>query len=54
MAGETGWSEKVIRTLIGERRIQYLKRGNRYLIPRGAIDEFIERSMVEPSASSDA
>lgn len=48
LASETGWSEKAIRALIGEKRIRHLKRGNRYLIPRGAIDEFVQNAMIEP------
>ncbi len=48
LAGETGWSEKAIRALIGEKRIRHLKRGSRYLIPRDAIDEFVQNAMIEP------
>ena len=42
MAHQSGWSVKSIRKLLAERRIRHLKRGNRYLIPQNAIDEFLD------------
>ena len=50
MAHQSGWSVKSIRKLLAERRIRHLKRGNRYLIPQNAIDEFLDTNMVEPES----
>jgi len=50
MAHQSGWSVKSIRKLLAERRIRHLKRGNRYLIPQNAIDEFLDANMVEPES----
>jgi len=50
MAQKSGWSVKSIRKLLAERRIRHLKRGNRYLIPQNAIDEFLDANMVEPES----
>lgn len=46
MAKESGWSVKSIRKLLAERRIRHLKRGNRYLIPKSAIDDFLMRLLA--------
>jgi len=51
MANHSGWSVKAIRKLLAERRIRHLKRGNRYLIPQNAINEFLVANMVEPAPS---
>ncbi len=51
MAHHSGWSVKAIRKLLAERRIRHLKRGNRYLIPQNAINEFLVANMVEPAPS---
>jgi excisionase family DNA binding protein len=51
MANHSGWSLKVIRKMLAERRIRHLKCGNRYLIPQNAIDEFLEANMVEPEVN---
>jgi excisionase family DNA binding protein len=52
MAKESGWSVKSIRKLLAERRIRHLKRGNRYLIPKTAIDDFLSANMIEPEDRS--
>lgn len=52
MAKESGWSVKSIRKLLAERRIRHLKRGNRYLIPKSAIDDFLNANMIEPEDGS--
>ena len=54
MAHQSGWSVKSIRKLLAERRIRHLKRGNRYLIPQNAIDEFLDANMVEPESGDGA
>ena len=51
LAQRSGWSVKTIRKLLAERRIRHLKRGNRYLIPQNAIQEFLDTNMVEPEVS---
>ena len=48
LSRQSGWSEKIIRKLIAERRIRHVRRGNRFLIPQNAIDEFVQANMVEP------
>ena len=50
LACQSGWSLKSIRKLLLDKRIRHIKRGNRYLIPHDAIDEFLSANMVEPEA----
>jgi excisionase family DNA binding protein len=49
LAAKTGWPEKRIRKLIATKSIQFLKNGTNFLLPPNAIQEYIERNMVEPS-----
>jgi hypothetical protein len=42
------WPERRLRNLITSNQIRYVPIGNMYMIPAGAIEEFIERNMVEP------
>ncbi|MBA4046290.1 MAG: DNA-binding protein [Erythrobacter sp.] len=52
MADLSGWSVKSIRKLLTQRRIRHVKRGNRYLIPKTAISEFLASNMVEPEGAA--
>lgn len=52
MADLSGWSVKSIRKLLTQRRIRHVKRGNRYLIPKTAISEFLASNMVEPEGGA--
>jgi len=48
LAAETGWPEKRIRKLISTRNIRFLRNGANFLLPQNAIQDYIERNMVEP------
>ena len=52
MADLSGWSVKSIQKLLTQRRIRHVKRGNRYLIPKTAISEFLASNMVEPEGGA--
>ena len=48
LAAESAWPEKRIRLLIKMRSIRYLKFNGRYLLPKNALEEFVENHMVVP------
>lgn len=48
LATTSGWPEKRIRDLIAAKELRHMKVRSRFLIPVGALDEFIARNMVEP------
>lgn len=48
LAVESGWPEKRIRDLIAAKELRHIRVRSRFFIPKGALDEFIERNMVKP------
>ncbi|NOR61789.1 MAG: excisionase family DNA-binding protein [Rhodobacteraceae bacterium] len=48
LAAETGWPEKRIRNLIATKSIRFLKNGANFLLPKNAVQDYIERNMFEP------
>lgn len=48
LAAESGWPEKRIRDLIAAKELRHIRVRSRFFIPKGALDEFIDRNMVEP------
>lgn len=48
LAASSGWPEKRIRDLIASKELRHIKVRSRFFVPIGALDEFIERNMVEP------
>lgn len=52
LADHSGWPERRIRNLLREGQLRHVRVGVSYLVPKTAIDEFIERNMVEPTSCS--
>lgn len=50
LATTSGWPEKTIRSLIASNELRHLRLNNRFFVPNGALDEFIERKMIVPVA----
>ena len=48
LASASGWPEKTIRSLIATNELRHLKLKQRFFVPAGALEEFIERKMVVP------
>jgi hypothetical protein len=49
LAARTGWSERRIRNLISRRELRHVRIGASIYVPVGAVEEFIQRNMVEPA-----
>jgi excisionase family DNA binding protein len=49
LAIRTGWPERRIRNLISQRRLRHVRIGTNIYVPTGAVEEFINRNMVEPT-----
>lgn len=49
LAARTGWSERRIRNLISRRELRHVRIGASIFVPVGAVEEFINRNMVEPA-----
>jgi len=49
LALRTGWPERRIRNLISQRRLRHVRIGANIYVPAGAVEEFINRNMVEPT-----
>lgn len=48
LAAVSGWPEKRIRDLIAAKELRHIRVRSRFFIPKGALDEFIDRNMVKP------
>lgn len=48
LAAQTGWPERRIRQMIADNELRHLRLKNRIFVPVNALDEFVERNMVEP------
>lgn len=48
LAVRIGWPERRVRFLITNADLRHMRIGNRIFIPSGAVEEYIERNMVEP------
>lgn len=54
LASASGWPEKTIRSLIATNELRHLKLKQRFFVPDGALEEFIERKMVVPKPRAGA
>ena len=52
LADHSGWPERRTRNLLREGQLRHVRVGVSYLVPKTAIEEFIERNMVEPTSCS--
>lgn len=52
LASASGWPEKTIRSLIATNELRHLRLKRRFFVPDGALEEFIERKMVQPDDNS--
>jgi excisionase family DNA binding protein len=53
LASKSGWPLKTIRKLIASNELRHLRLKNRFFVPQGALEEFIDRKMVDPVAVGD-
>jgi hypothetical protein len=51
LALKSGWSEKRVRTLIKQMKLQHIKVGPSVLLPADAIERFVETNMFTPKAN---
>ena len=49
LAARTGWPESRIRKLVAENQLRHIKIGRSIYLPEGALEEFLETHMIEPS-----
>jgi excisionase family DNA binding protein len=51
IAQHSGWPEGRIRRLVATRRLRHVKLDGLLLLPKNAVEEFVEANMVEPEAA---
>jgi len=49
LAARIGWPERRVRSIIAAAELRHVRIGNRIFVPAGAVEEFIQRKMVEPT-----
>jgi hypothetical protein len=54
LAMRSGWSEKRVRTLIRQMKLQHIQVGSSVLLPSDAIERFVEANMFTPKADKGA
>lgn len=54
LASASGWPEKTIRNLIATNELRHLRLKKRFFVPKGALEEFVERQMVVPKSMGHA
>jgi len=52
LAQRLGWPVTRVRKLIRERALRHVKVGGLYLIPEGAIEEYLEATTIEPRGAT--
>jgi hypothetical protein len=48
LARRTGWPVRRIRILISQKHLRHIRIGTNIFVPVGALEEFVDASMVEP------
>lgn len=53
LAQLSGWPEHRIRKLIKLRKLRFVRIGKKYLLPRDALEAYLEANMIEPATRED-
>jgi excisionase family DNA binding protein len=48
LSERSGWPERRIRRLIAANEIRHIRIGKHFLVPTGALEEFLAANMVNP------